>query len=82
MIPPTIWRDISMNFVVSLPKSINKSVIMVIVDRISKYALFCGLQHPLIASIVAQIFTDNIFKLHVMPHFVVSNRDPTFTGNF
>jgi hypothetical protein len=82
LIPPTIWRDISMNFILGLPKSGNKSVIMVVVDRLSKYAHLCALQHLFTASTVAQIFMDNIFKLHVMPHFVVSNRDPTFTRNF
>jgi hypothetical protein len=45
-IPPAIWKDISMDFITSLPKSGNKSVIMVVVDRLSKYAHFCALPHP------------------------------------
>jgi hypothetical protein len=81
-IPPAIQRDISMDFIVGLPKSSNKLVIMVVVDHISKYAHFCALQHPFTASTVAQIFMDNIFKLHGMPHSIVSDRDPTFTSNF
>ena len=39
-IPPSIWIDISMDFIVGLPKAGNKSVIMVVVDRLSKYAHF------------------------------------------
>jgi hypothetical protein len=39
-IPPSIWRDISMDFIVGLPKLGNKLVIMVVVDHISKYAHF------------------------------------------
>jgi hypothetical protein len=39
-IPPTIWKDISKDFITGLPKSMNKSVIMVVVDRLSKYAHF------------------------------------------
>jgi hypothetical protein len=39
-IPPTIWKDISMDFITGLPKSGNKSVIMVVVDYLSKYAHF------------------------------------------
>ena len=42
-IPPTIWKDISMEFITGLPKSGNKSVIMVVVDHLSKYAHFCAL---------------------------------------
>jgi hypothetical protein len=49
-IPPAIWRDISMDFIVGLPKSGNKSIIMVVVDRLSKYAHFCALQHPFTTS--------------------------------
>jgi hypothetical protein len=56
--PPAIWKDISMDFITGLPKSGNKSVIMVVVDRLSKYAHFCALQHPFTTSMVAQIFMD------------------------
>jgi hypothetical protein len=72
-IPLTIWRDISMDFIVGLPKSGNKLVIMVVVDRISKYANFYALKHPFNASIVAQLFMDHVFKLHGMTHSIVSD---------
>jgi hypothetical protein len=71
-----------MDFIVGLAKSSNKLVIMVIVDHLSKYAHFCALQHPFTTSTVAQIFMDNNFKLHGMPHSIVFDRDPTFTNNF
>jgi hypothetical protein len=82
MIPPAIWRDISMDFIVGLPKSGNKSVIMVVVDHVPKYAYLCVFQHPFTASTVAQVCMYYIFKLHGMPHSIVSNKDPTFTSNF
>jgi hypothetical protein len=81
-IPPDIWKDISMDFITSLPKSGNKSVIMVVVDHLSKYSHFCALQHPFTASTVAQLFLDQVFKLHGMLHSIASDRDPTFTSNF
>jgi hypothetical protein len=81
-IPPTIWRDISMDFIVGLPKSSNKSVTMVVIDHLSKYAHLCDLQRPFTASTVAQLFMDHVFKLHGMPHSIVYDRDPTFTNNF
>ena len=81
-IPPTIWRDISMDFITALLKSGNKSIIMVVVDRLSKYAHLCSLQHPFTTPMVAQIFMNQVFKLHGMPHSIVSDRDPTFTSNF
>jgi transposase InsO family protein len=81
-IPLAIWKDISMDFIISLPKLGNKLVIMVVVDHFSRYAHFCSLQHPFTASMVAQIFMDQVFKLHGMPHSIISDRDPTFTNNF
>jgi hypothetical protein len=71
-----------MDFITGLPKSGNKSFIVVVVDHLSKYSHLCALQHPFTASTVAQLFMYQVFKLHGMPHSIVSNRDPTFTSNF
>jgi hypothetical protein len=65
-----------------LPKSEGKSVIMVVFDRLTKYAHFCALSHPFKASIVATSFMDIVKKLHRTPKIIVSDRDPIFTGNF
>lgn len=81
-IPDTLWRDISMDFIEGLPSSDNKTVILVAVDRLSKYAHFLALSHPYTASTVAQLFLDNIFRLHGMPNSIVSDRDPIFTSHF
>eukprot|EP00253_Pinus_taeda_P008020 PITA_08020 len=80
-IPASIWK-VSMDFITGLPKSGNKSVIMVVVDRLSKYAHFCALPQPFTPTLVAQTFMDQIFKLHGMPTSIVSDRDPIFTSNF
>jgi hypothetical protein len=68
-----------MEFITDLPKSGNKSVIMVVVDFLSKYSHLYALQHPFTASTVAQHFMDQVFKLHGMLHSIVSDRDPNFT---
>lgn len=66
------WTDISMDFIVGLPKYGNKSVIMVMVDRLSKYPNFFALHHPFKASTVYQVFMDNILKLHGMSKYIVT----------
>lgn len=55
-----MWTDISMDFINGLPPSQGKNIILVIVDRLTKYAHFCPLAHPYTAVIVAQVFADNL----------------------
>jgi hypothetical protein len=71
-----------MDFIIGLPKSEGKSVIMVIVDRLTEYAHFCALSHPFKASTVATAFMEIVQNLHGNPNIIVSDKDPIFTRNF
>ena len=79
-VPEMAWSHISMDFVEGLPKSNNKDVILVIVDRFTKYAHFLPLSHPFTVQYVITLFLDNIFKLHEIPSVIVSDRDRIFTS--
>jgi len=81
-IPERIWCDVSMDFIDGLPLSNGKSVIMVVVDRLSKAAQFIALAHPYSALTVAQAYLDHVFKLHGCPNSIVSDRDVVFTSAF
>jgi hypothetical protein len=81
-VPERIWEEISMDFVDGLPNSRGKTTIFVVVDRLSKYAHFVAISHPYSAISVAQVFFENIFKLHGMPKSIVCDRDPAFTSHF
>ena len=81
-IPSNNWQDISMDFIEGLPPSGGRTVIMVVIDRLSKYAHFLALSHPFTATTVAKVFMDNIFKLYGFPLTIVSDRDPVFTSQF
>jgi len=80
--PSQRWEEVSMDFITGLPKSEGKSAIMVVVDRLTKYANFCELSHPFKASTISTAFMEIIQKLHGNPKIIVSDIDPIFTGNF
>lgn len=71
-----------MDFIEGLPISFEYNVILVMVDRLNKYAHFILVSHPYTASKIVQVFLANVFKLHGMPKSVVSDEDPIFTGAF
>jgi hypothetical protein len=81
-VPQSSWTAISMDFIEGLPASNGYTVILVIVDRFIKYGHFFSIKHPYTASSVAQIFLDNIVKLHGVPNSIVSDRDKVFTSAF
>lgn len=71
-----------MHFINRLPKSKGKTTIFVVVDWLSKYGHFLALQDPYIAPTMAQLFFENIFRLHGLPKTIVCDSNPTFTSLF
>ena len=64
------WAVISMDFIEGLPKSEGKNVILVVVDKLTKFAHFLSLSHPFNAQEVAIVFMDSVIKLHGVPHSI------------
>jgi hypothetical protein len=58
-----------MNFVIGLPKSGDKNVLLVVIDKFTKYYHLLTLAHPYKASYVAQLFLDHVYKLHAHQYY-------------
>ena len=71
-----------MDFLKGLPFAKGKSIIMVVVDMLSKYAHFIPLSHLYTAASVTQVFMDNVYKLHGLLSSIVSDRDKVFVSKF
>jgi hypothetical protein len=77
-----VWQDISMDFITHLPMVHGKSVIWVIVDRLTKYGQFIALPSGYSATHIAVIYMTEIYKLHGIPKSIVSDRDRVFISKF
>jgi hypothetical protein len=61
-------------------KSGNANYILVVVDKLTKYAHFLTLKHPHTTVLEAKLFLDKMYKVHGMPLPIVYDRDKIFTS--
>lgn len=81
-IPTIPWIYINLDFAEGFPKSQGFEAILVVVERLTKYVHFVLVSHPYIVAKIAFLYMQHIFKLHVMPISMVSDRDATFNSLF
>ncbi|XP_052297225.1 uncharacterized protein LOC127902358 [Citrus sinensis] len=70
-----------MDFVTGLPLTQGFSVILVVVDRLTKFAHFGPLPCQFTALKTAELFVDMVIKIHGFPSSIISDRDPVFLSN-
>ena len=71
-----------MDFITSLPQSNDKTIIWVIIDRLSKYGHLCVLPKGVTAQKLAEYFVHEYVLLHRFPRSILTNRDPLFVSEF
>jgi hypothetical protein len=81
-VPQWKWDSISMDFVVALPKTQRKfDSVWVVVDRLTKSAHFIPVRTNYTVAKYAEIYIEEIVKLHRVPSSIVSDRDSKFTSH-
>ena len=82
-IPVWKWEKITMDFVIGLPRTQRQhDAIWVIVDRLTKSTHFLPVNVEDSFEKLAQLYVDEIVRLHGVPVSIVSDRDPRFTSRF
>jgi hypothetical protein len=82
-VPMSKWEVISMDFVVGFPLTSHRhNAILVIVDNLTKSALFIPVRDTYDVTDVARVFVSEVICLHGIPKNNISDRDSRFTSRF
>jgi hypothetical protein len=75
------WEDISMDFVMGLPRGKKgNDAIWVVMDRLTKSALFLPMKMTNSVDKLAKLYVNEVIRLHGVPVSITSDRDPRFTS--
>ncbi|KAK6151820.1 hypothetical protein DH2020_014455 [Rehmannia glutinosa] len=78
-IPEWKWERITMDFVTGLPKTVKgHDVIWVIIDRLTKSAHFIPICSTYSMDRYAQVYIQEVVRLHGVPLSIVSDRDSSY----
>ncbi|GKE05447.1 putative reverse transcriptase domain-containing protein, partial [Tanacetum coccineum] len=82
-IPQWKWDNITMDFVMKLPKSSQGyDTIWVIVDRLTKSAIFVPMRETDPMDKLASMYLKEVVTRHGIPLSIICDRDPRFASNF
>lgn len=71
-----------MDFVEGVPRSGGFNTILVVVDRLRKYAYFIAATHPYFAKMIAAAFIKEVVCHHGFSSSIMSNQDKIFISCF
>ena len=81
-IPERPWNSISMDFIEKLLSSSRFDTILVIVDWLTKQAIFIPAHDTITFMDLACLFVLYVFSKHSVPSYVTSDRYSEFVSNF
>jgi len=79
--PNRLWKSISMDFIMDLPKSEGNDAILIVIDRLAKMAHFLPCTKEMNSRQVSEVFMREIFQLHGVPKHILTDRGSIFTSD-
>jgi hypothetical protein len=82
------WKSITLNFIIKLPllretlTKIAYNLILVVTNRLTKYAYFIFYKKGLTAEELIYIFNRNVIANYGILEEIINNRDKLFISNF
>ena len=81
-IPSRKWAHVTTDLATDFPEANGFTASVVFVDKLTKMVRLARCKKEVTTMEYAQIFVDNVFRLHGLPKVIISERDPRFTGKF
>ena len=81
-VPPYPWSSVSMDLIEGLPESNGFDCILVVVDRLTKMAIFIPTTKNLTAEELARLYLKHVFAKDGVPQSIVSDRGSEFDSRF
>jgi len=81
-IPEQPWNSISIDFIEKLLSSSGFDTILIIVDWLTKQAIFIPAHDTITSTDLAHLFVLHVFSKYSIPSHVTSNRGSEFVSNF
>jgi len=79
-IPEKPWRHISADFIIKLPLVQGYDAILVVYNHLTKMVHFIPTTEKTLAAGLAQLFRDNVWKLHGLLKSIISDRGAQFVA--
>src|SRR3954451_5952441 len=81
-VPTRPWGSVSVDFITDLPLSDGFDSVMVAVDRQTKMTHFMPCLKTITADQSAELFLQNVVRLHGLPDEIISDRGPQFIAKY
>ena len=77
-VPKKPWTYLIVDLITKLLLVLEKNVILVVYDRLSKMIYFVATTEGISTENLVRLFRDNVWKLHRLPESVILDRKPQF----